>query len=133
MLLLAHVYIRFTSAVKTEQQEVVPLYIGIICILEFTIHLKYQYNNGLRKRRTLDIQELRQNAMASLIVLSYNVFANKQRLSIESLFIFKSTRSTIVKSLHGMLSFEIGGSVCRVITIKFKKGGQLNTRVTPIL
>ena len=58
--------------------------------------------------------------MASLIVLSYNVFANKQRLSIESLFIF----------VH---SFEIGGSVCRVITIKFKKGGQLNTRVTPIL
>ena len=123
----------FTSAVETEQQEVVPLYIGIICILEFTIHLKYQYTNGLRKRRTLDIQELRQNAMASLIVLSYNVFANKQRLSIESLFIFKSTRSTIVKSLHGMLSFEIGGSVCRVITIKFKKGGHLNTRVTPIL
>ena len=119
LLLLAHVYIRFTSAVKTEQQEVVPLYIGIICILEFTIHLKYQYNNGLRKRRTLDIQELRQNAMASLIVLSYNVFANKQRLSIESLFIFTSTRSTIVKSLHGMLSFEIGGSVCRVITITF--------------
>jgi len=52
LLLLADVYIRFTSAVKTEQQEVVPLYIGIICILEFTIHLKYQYDNGLRKRRT---------------------------------------------------------------------------------